>query len=143
MLKHHANEENWKCDHCGKQLESTTGYKNHMLMHEEDKKKHACTHCNHRFLYKSQLKRHLESHACGDHLACASRACAGKTFLNKDTLKHYMKVHKKEKRHYLSDHICRQHKDPYECENVLAGCNFTMRSRHTHETLLPIQVRNV
>ena len=97
MLKHHANEENWKCDQCGKQLESTTGYKNHMLMHEEDKRKHACTHCNHRFLYKSQLKRHLESHAGGGHLTCASRACAGKTFLNKDTLKCHMEIHKKEK----------------------------------------------
>ena len=129
MLKHHGNEENWKCDQCGKQLESTTGYKNHMLMHEEDKKKHACTHCNHMFLHKSQLKRHMESHAGGGHLTCASRSCAGKTFLNKDTLKQHMEVHKHEKKfcphegcdkyfftqHYLSDYIRRQHKDPYEC----------------------------
>ena len=48
-----------------KKLESISGYRNHMLMHEEDKKKHVCTKCTHRFLYKSQLKRHMESHADG------------------------------------------------------------------------------
>ena len=37
-------------------------------------------------------------------------------------------------KHYLSDHIRRQHRHPYQCENVLSGCNFTMRSRQTlHE----------
>ena len=119
-----------------------------MLMHEEDKKQHASTQYNHRFLYKSQLKRHLESHAGGGHLTCASRACADKMFLNKDTLKHHMEVHRKGKyfcphegcdkyfftQHYLSDHIHRQHKDPYQCKNVLAGCTFTTRSRRTLQT---------
>ena len=151
MLKHHQKEDQWKCNQCGKQLESTTGYKNHMLMHEEDKKKHACKQCNHHFLYSSQLKRHMESHSGGGQLTCPLRACAGKTFHNKDTLKCYMEVHKGEKKfckyqgcdkffyaqHYLSDHICRQHKDPYQCENILTGCDFTTWSRRTlqnHET---------
>ena len=114
-------------------------------MHEEDKKKHACKQCNHGFLYSSQLKRHMESHSVGAQLTCPSRACAGKTFNNKDTLKHHMEVHKGEKKfckyqgcdklfyaeHYLSDHIHREHKDPYQCENVLTGFDFTTQSRRT------------
>ena len=105
------------------------------------KKKHVCTQCNHQFLYSSQLKRHMESNSGGGKLTCASRACAGKTFHNKDTLK----WHKKEKKyckylgcdkffyvqHYLSDHVCRQHKDPYQCENILTRCDFTTQSRRT------------
>ena len=96
-------------------------------------------------LYSSQFKRHMESHSGGGQLTCPSRACAGKTFHNKDTLKHHMEVHKGEKKfckyqecdkffyaqHYLSDHIHRQHKDPYQCENVLTGCDFTTWSRRT------------
>ena len=148
MLKHDQKEEQWKCDQCGKQLELTTGYKNHMLTHEEDKKKHVCTQCNHQFLYSSQLERHMESHSGGGKLTCASWACAGKTFHNKDTLKWHMEEHKKEKKfcqyegcdkyfyalHYLSDHVRRQHKEPYQCENVLARCTFTTQSRRTLQT---------
>ena len=151
LLKHHKKEEQWICDTCGKQLESTSGYKNHMLMHEEDKKKHACTQCPHRFLYKSQLNRHMEVHGGGQRLTCASRSCAEKTFQNKDMLKRHMEIHKVEKNvcpyegctkyfyamHYLSDHIRCQHKNPYQCENMLQGCNYTTRSRRSlqeHET---------
>ena len=151
MLRKHSGEDEWQCNQCDKKLESISGYRNHMLMHEEDKKEHVCTKCTHRFLYKSQLKRHMESHADGGSLTCASRGCVGKTFQNKDTLKQHMEVHRAEKKecpyegcdkffyaaHYLSDHIRRQHKDPYQCENVLSGCDFVMQSRWTlqnHET---------
>ena len=151
LLKHHKAEDQWVCDMCGKQLESTSSYKNHMLMHEEDKKKHACTKCNHRFLYKSQLGRHMESHEGRHKLTCASRSCAGKTFQSKDTLKCHMEINKGEKNfclyegcnkffyaaHYLSDHIRHQRKNPYQCENILLGCDFITRSRRTlqeHET---------
>ena len=87
----------------------------------------------------------MESHSGGGKLTCASRACAGKMFHNKDTLKWHMEAHKKEKKyckylgcdkffyaqHYLSDHVHRQDKDPYQYENVLAGCDFTTQSRRT------------
>ena len=68
-----------------------------MLMHEEKKKKHACTQCPHRFLYKSQLNGHMEVHGGGQRLTCPSRSCAGKTFQNKDMLKRHMEIHKVEK----------------------------------------------
>ena len=148
-MHHHKAEDEWVCNVCGKQLESTLGYWTHMLMHEEDRKKHVCPQCPIRFLYKSQLDRHMLSHSTTAHrLTCPSRDCAGKTFLNKDMLKRHMEIHKGEKKyctvegcpkffyvsHYLSDHIRRQHKPAYQCENVLSGCTFTTRSRWTlHE----------
>ena len=63
-----------------------------------------------------------------------------------------MEIHKVEKKyctvegcpkffyasHYLFDHIRRQHKAAYQCENILSGCTFTTRSGQTlkeHENL--------
>ena len=146
MMCHYKAEDEWVCDVCGKQLESTAGYWTHMLMHEEDKKKHVCPQCPIRFLYKFQLNQHMQSHSTtARRLTCPSCDCAGKTFLNKDTLKRHMEIRKDEKStvqlrvvqnssnvsHYLSDHIRRQHKAAYQCENVLSCCTFTTRSRQT------------
>lgn len=120
MMHHHKAEDEWVCNVCGKQLESTLGYRTHMPMHEEDMKKHVCPQCPIKVLYKSQLKRYVLSHdTTGHRLTCPSHHYTGKTFLNKDTLKRHLEIHKGEERyctfegctkfscvkHYLSDHI--------------------------------------
>ena len=49
--------------------------------------------------------------------------------------------------HYLSDHIRRQHKDPYQCENVLSGCDFVTQLQvdtpEPRDILLSVQIWNV
>ena len=46
-------------------------------------------------------------------------------------------LHRSSRMHYLSDHVRRHYIAPYQCKNIISGCDFTTRSRITlkeHET---------
>ena len=58
----HVQETEWTCNICNKVQTTLSGYQNHMLMHDEDKKKKICEKGQSCFSYQSQLDHHMITH---------------------------------------------------------------------------------
>ena len=58
----HGQQTEWTCNICNNVQTTLSGYQNHMLMHNEDKKKKICEKGQSCFSYQSQLDHHMITH---------------------------------------------------------------------------------
>lgn len=100
------------------------------------KKTFSCEYpeCEKTFLYKSELNRHMQSHANSRPYICPFAGCE-KGFKRLDTLQTHCRLHTGEK--------------PYMCDYPLCGMNFTTQSalryhhlKHTNNKMYKCEVPN-
>ena len=130
------------CKRCDKEFTSTSSHKKHLLLHEEDKKRHACEKRGQCFDYPSQLERHNDVHLDKKMFKCPTQGC-NKSFKRAETLKRHQIKHDKkcldcpnedcdyftDLPHYLWDHMTRSHGPELVCKFYVNGCKYTNKHR--------------
>ena len=86
-------QENLQCDVCSKTFASKRSLKNHMLLHNSDKK-FKCLICGKMLNRKSSIREHVKMHQKGKQFKCE---LCGKSFGKRTCLKRHIMIHTGEK----------------------------------------------
>ncbi|PIK39448.1 putative zinc finger protein [Apostichopus japonicus] len=134
--KMHKTLRPHQCPVCKKAFKRSTHLKEHVEIHNPDRKPsdkapHVCTFCNKTFSKPSLLERHLRSHTGDRPFDCPE---CGKSFTQKNSLTVHMKTHTKERpftcnycgnkfsqKVNMKTHIQRQHSKELAVDKSLQG----------------------